>query len=131
MPVSIIDTSLHTAAIPPQYTGPGTIPGNAVNSQGKDVFGFCTSVAGNTIQINCGFQPLMVTVTDTTGNFEWYWQLGFPANNAIKWTLGTVAAVMDATGQIVVATDLAGNGTVTLGTTLCGSGKNLCYQISG
>lgn len=131
MPVSIIDTSLHAAAIPPTYTGPGNLVGNSVNSQGKDVFGYCNSVGGNTIQINCGFQPLSVSIIDTTGNLEWSWQFGFPANNAVKWTLGTVAAVMDSTGQIVVTTDLAGNGQVTLGLTLCGSGKNLCYWITG
>lgn len=131
MPVSIIDTSLHTTTIPSTYTGPGTLVGNSVNSQGKDVFGFCSSVGGNTIQINVGFQPLMVSIVDTTGSLEWSWQFGFPANNSVKWTLGSVAAVMDTTGQIVVVTDLSGNGTVTLGATLCGSGKNICYQISG
>ena len=53
MPTQIIDTSLHVAAIPAAYTGPGNLVGNSVNSQGKDVYGNFLS-AGNVVQINAG-----------------------------------------------------------------------------
>lgn len=131
MAVNIIDTSLHTSTIPATYTGPGNLVGNAINGIGKDVFGYCTSVAGNTIQINCGFTPTNITVCDMTGNLEWYWQLGFPANSTLKYTLGTIAGVVDTTGQITVTTDPAGNCNVNLGATLCGSAKLLCYWVGG
>lgn len=128
MPTQIIDTSLHVAAIPAAYTGPGNLVGNSVNSIGKDVYGNFLS-AGNVVQINCGFSPMQVDIVDTAGVLLWHWQLGMPATNTIKTATGAVT--VDATSAIVVATDLAGNGTVTLSAALCGSGKNICYAIQG
>jgi hypothetical protein len=130
MPTQIIDTSLHVAAIPATYTGPGNLVGNSVNSQGKDVYGNFTS-AGNAVQINVGFTPLSVDIMDVTGALMWHWQVGMPAINSVKTTLGTVACVLDATSAITVATDLAGNGTVTLSAAMVGSAKNICYAIQG
>jgi hypothetical protein len=128
MPTQIIDTSLHAAAIPATYTGPGNLVGNAVNSQGKDVYGFFTS-AGNAVQINVGFQPLWVDVTDVAGVLLWSWTLGMPATNSIKTATG--ATTIDTASGITVATDLAGNGTVTLSATVVGSGKTICYHVQG
>lgn len=128
MPTRIIDTALHVAPIPAAYTGPGTLAGNSVNSQGKDVSGFFTS-DGNAVQINVGFAPLQVDIVDTAGVLLWAWQLGMPATNSIKTATGAVT--VDATSAIVVAVDLAGNGTVTLSAALCGSAKNICYHING
>lgn len=131
MPTQIIDTSLHLAAFPLGYTGPGNLIGNCVNSNGKDVFGFFTSSTGNAVQINVGFQALQIEIIDVTGTLLWQWQWGMPANNSVKTTMGTVACVLDTGGAITVATDVAGNGTVTLSTTLCGNAKNICYHIHG
>ena len=62
MPTQIIDASLHVAAFPATYTGPGHLIGNAVTGNlDNDVYGFFTS-AGNAVQINCGFQALAVDV---------------------------------------------------------------------
>jgi hypothetical protein len=124
----IIDTSLHTAVIPPTYTGPGNLVGNCANSQGKDVYGFFTS-AGQAVQINCGFAPLQVDITDVTGVLTWSWTLGLPATNSIK--TATAAMTIDATSAIVVTVDLAGNGTVTLSAALVGSGKVICFHVQG
>lgn len=131
MAVNIIDGGLHGSAFPATYTGPGNLIGNCIQSLGKMLAGFCTSVSGNTIQINCGFAPLAVTVCDMTGNLEWYWQVGFPANSTLKYTLGTIAGVVDTTGQITVTTDPAGNAQVNLGLTLCGAAKLLSFQVIG
>jgi hypothetical protein len=128
MPTKIIDTSLHVAAFPAGYTGPGTIIGNPVNSQGKDVFGYFTS-DGNVVQINVGFNPLKVDITDVAGVLMWGWQLGMPATNSIKTATG--ATTIDTASGITVTTDLAGNGTVTLSATVVGTGKTICYQIQG
>ena len=128
MPTQIIDTSLHTAAIPATYTGPGNLVGNAVNSLGEDVFGYFTS-AGNVVQLNVGFQPLKVEITDVTGVLQWTWTLGMPATNTLKTATG--AMTVDATSAIVVATDLAGNGIVTLSAALVGTGKVINYHIEG
>lgn len=126
--MAIIDTSLHGAAIPANYTGPGNLAGNCVNSQGKDVSGFFTS-AGALVQINVGFAPLQVDIVDTAGVLLWAWQLGMPATNTIKTATGAVT--VDTTSAIVVAVDLAGNGTVTLSAAMVGSGKNICFHING
>ena len=128
MPTRIIDTALHGAAIPANYTGPGTLAGNCVNSIGKDVYGNFTS-DGNVVQINAGFSPMQVDIVDTAGVLLWHWQLGMAATNTIKTATGAVT--VDATSAIVVTTDLAGNGLVTLSAALVGSGKNICYAIQG
>lgn len=125
MPTQIIDTSLHVAAFPPGYTGPGNLIGNSVNSIGKAVFGNFTSSTGNAVQINCGFAPMRVDVFDITGVLSWTWQFGMPVTNTIK------NAAVDATSAIVVATGVGGTGTVTLSTGLCGNAKNICYSIQG
>lgn len=131
MPTQIIDTSLHVAAFPPGYTGPGNLIGNPVNSGGgaKEVFGFFTSSTGNAVQINVGFQPLMVDITDVTGVLLWSWQLGMPATNSIKTATGAVT--IDTASNILVTSDLAGNGSVLLSATLCGNAKTICYHIQG
>ena len=129
MPTQIIDTALHVAAIPAGYTGPGNLVGNAVNSQGKDVYGSFISSTGNAVQINCGFAPLQVEIVDVTGVLTWGWQLGMPATNSIK--TATAAVTVDATSAIVVTSDLAGNGSVLLSTGLCGNAKTICYHIQG
>jgi hypothetical protein len=128
MPTRIIDTSLHVPVFPPAYTGPGTLIGNPVNSQGKDVFGYFTS-DGNVVQINVGFTPLKVDITDVAGVLMWSWQLGMPATNSIKTATG--ATTIDTASGITVFTDVAGNGQVTLSATICGTGKVICYQVQG
>jgi hypothetical protein len=128
MPTQIIDASLHTTAFPPTYTGPGNLIGNCVNSLGKSVFGFFTS-ANNPVQINCGFAPLEVDIVDTAGVLLWHWQLGMPATNTVKTATGAVT--IDTTSAIVVATDVAGNGTVTLSAALVGNAKNISFAIQG
>jgi hypothetical protein len=129
MPTQIIDTSLHVAAFPPQYTGPGNLIGNPVNSRGADVYGFFTSSTGNAVQINVGFQPLQVDVIDVAGVVTWSWMLGMPPTNSIK--TATAAMTIDTGSAITVATDVAGNGTVTLSSALCGNAKTICYHVMG
>ena len=133
MPVNIVDASLHTATFPAQYTGPGNLIGNCVQSAGDeaDVHGYFTSVSGNTVQVNCGFQPLTVDVVNTTDAITWHWQYGMPASNSVKIVLGTVAGTLDTTSAITVVVDLAGNGNVTFSTGLCGANKNICFHIEG
>jgi hypothetical protein len=133
MATQIIDTSLHLAAFPLGYTGPGNLIGNPVQSGGEacDVYGFFTSSTGNAVQINVGFQPLQVDIVDVTGALTWHWQWGMPASNSVKVTLGTIAGVIDTTSAITVTTDIAGNGQVTLSTGLCGNAKNICFHIQG
>jgi hypothetical protein len=126
--MAIIDTSLHGSTIPATYTGPGNLVGNCVNAFGKDVYGFFTS-AGALVQINCGFAPLQVDITDVTGVLSWFWTLGLPATNSIK--TATAAMTVDTTSAIVVTTDLAGNGQVTLSAALCGTGKVICFHVQG
>lgn len=131
MPTQIIDTALHTAAIPATYTGPGNLVGNPVGSGGAecDIFGYFTSSTGNAVQINCGFAPMQVEIIDVTGVLTWKWQLGMPATNSIKTATG--AMTIDTASNITVTTDLAGNGNVLLSTTLCGNAKTICYHIQG
>ena len=131
MAVQIIDTSLHTAAFPPQYTGPGNLIGNCIGSGGAEceVFGFFTSSTGNTAQIDCGFQALMVDIVDVTGVLTWHWQLGMPPTNSVKTATGAVT--IDTTGAITVSSDPAGNTIVTLSATVCGNAKTICFHISG
>jgi hypothetical protein len=129
MPTQIIDGSLHTATIPATYTGPGNLVGNCVTAKPEnDIFGYFTS-AGNAVQINCGFAPLQVDLVDVTGVLTWSWQLGLPATNSIKTATG--ATTVDATSAIVVTTDLAGNGLVTLSAALVGTGKVICFHVQG
>ena len=131
MAVQIIDASLHVAAFPPTYTGPGNLIGNCIGSGGEacDVYGFFTSSTGNTAQINCGFQALMVYIVDVTGVLTWLWQLGMPPTNSVKTATGAVT--IDTTGAITVSTDLAGNTTVALSATVCGNAKTICFHVSG
>jgi hypothetical protein len=133
MATQIIDTSLHGAAFPATYTGPGNLIGNCVQSGGEacDVYGNFTSSTGNTAQINCGFQALQVDIVDVTGAITWHWQYGMPATNSVKITLGTVAGVLDTSGAITVSSDPAGNTNVTLSTTVCGNAKNICFHVQG
>jgi hypothetical protein len=130
MPTQIIDASLHTTAFPPQYTGPGNLIGNCVNAGDplSDTIGFFTS-AGNAVQINVGYAPMQVDIADITGVLQWRWQLGMPANNSMK--TATAAMTVDTTGAIVVSSDLAGNGQVTLSATLVGTGKVICFHVQG
>jgi hypothetical protein len=130
MPTQIIDTSLHTAAFPATYTGPGNLVGNAVQAapEGSDVFGYFTS-AGNAVQINCGFQALQVDIMDVAGVLIWHWQLGMPATNSFK--SAAAALSVDTSGAITVSSDPAGNTNVTLSAALVGTGKVICYHVQG
>ena len=129
MPTQIIDGSLHVAAIPATYTGPGNLVGNCVTANlDNDIYGYFTS-SGNAVQINTGFAPLAVDITDVTGVLLWHWQLGMPATNSIKTATG--ATTVDTGGAITVVSDLAGNGTVTLSAATVGSGKVICFHVSG
>jgi hypothetical protein len=131
MPTQIIDTSLHLAAFPVGYTGPGNLIGNTVQSGGEacDVYGFFTSSTGNAVQINVGFKPCLVEIVDVTGVLTWRWQWGMPATNSIK--TATSATTIDTGSAITVAVDVGGNGIVTLSTTLCGNAKVICYHVVG
>jgi hypothetical protein len=94
----------------------------------NDVFGYFTS-AGNAVQINTGFAPLQVDITDVTGVLVWHWQLGLPATNTIK--QAAAAMSVDTTSAIVVTTDLAGNGNVLLSAATVGTGKVICFHVQG
>ena len=130
MPTQIIDGSLHTSVIPPTYTGPGNLVGNAVNAGDPltDILGYFTS-AGNAVQINCGFAALQVDIVDVTGVLIWHWQIGMPATNSMKSSAAALA--VDTTGAITVTSDPAGNTQVTLSAALCGTGKVICYHVQG
>lgn len=132
MATDIIDTSIGNATFPATYIGPGTIAASVLNagSVSHDTAGFFTS-AGNAVQINLGYQPLEVVVTNITDSLVWTWKYGFPANDTIKLTLGTVAAVLDTTGAIVVSSDPAGNCTVTLSAAAAGTSKAIVFDIEG
>ncbi len=133
MATNIIDTMLHGSAFPSTYTGPGTLIGNPISEQDtQGVSGYFTS-NGNATEILLGFVPTEVEIVDVTDALTWKWQYGMPSTDAIKITLGTVAGALDTTSQIVVGGSVVdgsgGNGTVTLGATLCGTAKNIVYKI--
>jgi len=130
MPTQIIDTSLHTSAIPATYVGPGNLVGNCQHSgdDACDIYGFFTS-AGNAVQINCGFAPKLAEAIDVTGVLTWKWQLGLPATNTLKSSASAMS--IDTTSAIVVTTDPAGNALVTLSAALVGSGKTIQFHVQG
>ena len=134
MTTSIIDTSLHTSSIPATYTGPGTLVGNPVSkNETSGVAGFFTS-NGNAVQINVGFVPTRVKIVNTTDGITWEWQTGMPTTNSVKILLGGSPTLTQDTGSaIVVAGSISngtgGIGTVTLSTTLCGTAKNITYEM--
>jgi len=131
MTTSIIDASLHTSSFPATYTGPGTLIGNPLQtgSQDTELYGYFTS-NGNAVQINCGFQPLKVELTDVTDVILWTWQYGMPATDSVKVvTAGTTT--VDTTSAIVVSTDVAGDCTVTISAAAASTAKLILYHISG
>ena len=137
MTTSIIDPSVHVASFPSTYTGPGTLIGNTIQSGGDetDVHGYFTS-NGNTVQINLGFQPMRVHIVNITDGIQWDWMYGFPATDTIKTTDATPAFATDTTSQIVAtdqsgSTNIDGNWILTLGTTLCGTSKVICFHVEG
>jgi hypothetical protein len=133
MATLIIDPSLHVAQFPATYTGPGTLIGNTLQtgSQDTQLYGYFTSVAGDPVQINCGFRPLYVRVFNDTDGVKWEWQWGMAATHSFETTNTGPVSSIDTTSAIVVNTDIAGDCTVTLSTALCGAAKNICFTISG
>jgi hypothetical protein len=132
MTTDIIDPSLHDASIPATYTGPGTVVGNTVQSGGDetDVHGYFTS-DGNATQVNCGFRPLEVDVFNDTDGIKWEWQYGMATSHSVKFTYTGPTIAIDTNSQIICTDGGAGNWTVTLGATLCGTSKNICFKIEG
>lgn len=133
MTTDVIDPSLHTSSIPATYTGPGTVVGNTVQSgpSEEDVFGHFTST-GNATQINVGFKPMKIKVVNTTDAITWEWTYGMPAADAVKIVLGgSLAGTLDTGGAFTIADGGSGNFTVTLSATVCGTSKNICFEIEG
>jgi hypothetical protein len=136
MATDIIDPSMHLSAFPSTYIGPGTVVGNCVQSGGDetDLHGYFTS-DGNATQINIGFRPMRIRVTNTTDVILWDWMYGFPATDTIK-TVSGGTVTLD-TGSAIVSTEqagltnIAGNWITTLSATLCGTSKNICFHIEG
>lgn len=136
MTTNIIDTAFHGTSFPAGYTGPGTLIGNPVNSpagSAQGVSGKFTS-NGNATQINCGFFVTKVKIVNTTDGITWEWQLGMPAANSVKTVLGgSLTSAQDTGSAITTAGSLTdgtgGIGSVTLSTTLCGTSKNITYEI--
>lgn len=133
----IIDTSLHVAAFPTTYTGPGTLIGNPLQSGSQDteLYGYFTSVTSDTVTINVGFQPLKVEIFNETDGIEWTWMYGMAATHTIK-NVHSGPTITTDTGSAIVPSEAAntgpaGNWTVLLSTTLCGAAKNIIYHISG
>jgi hypothetical protein len=138
MTTNVIDTTFHGSSFPSTYVGPGTLIGNPISdgpdAGGQGVGGYFTS-NGNATQILLGFVATKVKVINTTDGITWEWQRGVPAANSVKTTLGgSLASVQDTSSQITVTGSVAdgtgGNGSVTLGATLCGTAKNITYEIS-
>jgi len=132
MATLIIDPSLHVSSFPATYTGPGTLIGNALQtgSQDTELYGYFTSVTGDPVQINVGFQPLKVEIVNETDTILWTWQYGLAATHSVK-TVAAGTVTVDTGSAVTVSTDVAGNCTVTLSTTLCGAAKNILFHISG
>jgi hypothetical protein len=135
MTTNVIDGALGVSSIPTTYTGPATLVGNARKMGDVSNYQWYNFTSnGNATQINCGFVPRKIKVVNTTDGITWEWQYGMPAANSIKTTLGgSLASVQDTSSQITIAIDYApGNvGTVTLGATLNGTGKNICVELAG
>lgn len=137
MTTNIIDTMFHGSSFPSTYTGPGTLIGNPVNSPdgaAQGVSGYFTS-NGNATQINTGFLATKVEIVNVTDGITWTWEYGMPAANSVKTTLGgSLASVQDTSSQISTSGSITngtgGIGTVTLGATLCGTGKTITYKIN-
>ena len=141
MTTNIIDGALGVGAFPATYTGPGTLIGNIRRPANvdSDVYGYFTS-NGNATQINVGFTAREVRIVNWTDGIEWEWIFGGPAANAIKNTFGTGFSI-DTTSQITISPKedqllggnvvSGGNANVTLGATLCGTGKLISFEIHG
>jgi hypothetical protein len=132
MTTDVIDISLHTSTIPTTYTGPGTVVGNTVSSAGVDneVSGHFTST-GNATQIDLGFRPLEVTVFNETDGLEWEWKYGMAATHTIKTTFTGPVIATDTTSAITVTDGGSGNWTVLFSAALCGTSKNIIFEIDG
>lgn len=133
MTTNIVDTSIRGSSFATGYTGAGTIAASARNAAGlySMTSGFFTS-NGNATQINVGFRPLAIKVVNITDGITWEWTYGMLATQAIKTVLGgSLTSALDTSSQLTISTDLAGNHTVTLGTTLNGTAKVLAYRIEG
>lgn len=134
MATDIIDTSLHIATIPANYTGPGTVVGNCSGAGGtiSDVSIFFTST-GNATQVNLGFRPKKVEIINDTDSIKWEWMRGLAATHSVKTTFSGPTVAMD-TGTAISVTEAAvgsGNWNVTLSATLCGTSKLICGWIEG
>lgn len=135
MTTDVIDTSMHLAAFPATYTGPGTVVGNCVQSGGEetDVHGYFTS-DGNATQVNIGFKPLHIKVINETDVIIWEWMYGLAATHAIK--VVTAGTTTVDTGSAIVPSEAsgtgpAGNWIVTFSAGLCGTSKNIVWHIEG
>jgi hypothetical protein len=134
MTTSIIDPSIHGAAFPATYTGPGTLIGNCRQAGGieEDVSGYFTS-AGNAVQVNVGFRPLHIRVVNVTDVIIWEWFYGFPATNALK--VVTAGTITVDTGSAIVPSESSqnqsGNWIVTLSAAAVGTSKLITFIIEG
>lgn len=131
MTTDVIDAGVYTR--PTSYTGPGTVDGHCLVGGGVDdhITGYFTST-GNATQINAGFRPRSVKVVNTTDAITWAWQHGMPDADSVKIVLGgSLAGTLDTGAAITVATSGGGNYTVTFSTTLCGTSKNICFELEG
>lgn len=130
----IIDGGTYVRAT--NYTGPGTIDGHCLNAGGvaQMLSGYFTS-AGNAVQINTGFKPRLVEAFNETDVLLWRWQHGMAAANSLKFNGTGPAITVDTGTMIAISTDSpvgdAGNHTVTLHATLCGTSKNITFVIRG
>lgn len=137
MTTEVIDIAFHGTSFPSTYIGKGTIIGNPLGdfgSSGQRVRGKFTS-NGNAVNIPVGFMPARVKVVNTTDGITWEWQTGMPVANSVKTVLGGSLTSAQDTGSAITAsgsvTDgTGGNGAVLLSATLCGSAKNIAYDIS-
>lgn len=132
MTTSIIDAALNSASFPTTYTGVGTLIGNPRKMgdvSNYQWFNFTSN--GNAVQINCGFIAREVKVYNTTDGLIWEQVYGMAAANSLKTTISAPTITVDTSSQITINDELAGNGYVTLGATLCGTSKNICVKIIG
>lgn len=135
MTTNIIDPSMHLSSFPTTYTGNGTLVGNTTQGAGvpERVNGNFTS-NGNATQINSGFLPTHIYIVNTTDGITWEWMQGMPAANSVKTTLGGSLASVQDTGSAFTITKDGSPGnvcSVTLSATLCGTSKNICFEIYG
>lgn len=79
---------------------------------------------GTAATVNLGFKPRWIKVVNSTDAITWEKIEGMAAANSVKVVGGTVAVTVDTGSAILINSDET---TMTLSTTLCGTGKAISW----